>query len=116
MHDSRLVTAEGFGLLFVPCLAFVFGCAAPAPQALYDDAGLVYDASTLVSGGIVAKPVVVAMQEPGSDDLVCRKEARIGSHRSRRVCFTRAQLDEITRQAQLWMRTGGFEGGPTVAR
>lgn len=97
-------------------IALTLGCAAEPPPALYDDVGLVYDAHTLVGADIASKPVVAELQQPGSDDLVCRREVRVGSHLKRRVCFTQAQLEEITEEAQLWLRTGGFEGSPSVAR
>ena len=118
MINPPPIVEMGRRLLSLSCVALTLGCAAQAPQALYDEAGLVYDATTLVGANVAPKPVVAVaeLQEPRGDDLVCRKEVRVGSHRNRRVCFTRAQLEEITEQAQLWLRTGGYQGSATVAR
>jgi hypothetical protein len=50
------------------------------------------------------------------DTLVCRDEARVGTHMTRQRCFTRSQLERITRDAQEWMRTDGRYGEVTTAR
>jgi hypothetical protein len=50
------------------------------------------------------------------DELVCRKEAPVRSHFERRRCFTRDQLDEITREAHEWLRSGGRYGSVITTR
>lgn len=44
------------------------------------------------------------------DTLVCRAEAPVRSHMERERCFTRDQLERITREAHEWLRSGGRYG------
>jgi hypothetical protein len=65
----------------------------------------------------VAPQVIELSAAPSTgDELVCREEARVGTHLTRRRCFTRSQLDEATRSAQEWMRSGGRDGAATISR
>ena len=45
------------------------------------------------------------------DEMICRREAVIGTHRRERRCYTRAQLDEMRRQAGEFLEE---EGRPLV--
>ena len=97
--------------------AFMMGLAACAAQepmpTAYDSAGLVYDANELRAS---ATTVAVAPLPPSNDELICRKETRSGSHFSRKRCVTREQAERVRKNAQLWLRTGGMQGGGVVAR
>ena len=73
-------------------------------------------ASTLEEVRVRAKQVPIQLLRVSGDDVVCRKEVRVGSHMRRERCFSRRDLDEATRNAQEWLRTSGFQGSPSVAR
>jgi hypothetical protein len=99
------------------CLAALVGLAGCAavepPRAAYDEAGLIYDANDLRAN---AKRIEIEPSPPHSDELVCREEVAVGSHRVKNRCFTREQAARIRRESQLWLRTGGMQGGGMVAR
>jgi hypothetical protein len=100
-------------ILFAAILGLA-ACAAQEPVAPADDgAGLVYDANDLRAN---AASVAIAPLQPNNDELVCRKETRSGSHFSRKRCVTREQAEHVRKNAQLWLRTGGKQGGGVVAR
>jgi len=63
-----------------------------------------------------AKQVGIQPPSFSGDDVVCRKETRVGTHVRRERCFRRGELGEATRNAQEWLRSGGFQGSPTVVR
>ena len=54
--------------------------------------------------------------QPADEEIVCRKEMQVGTHFTRERCFTRRRLEEITRNAQDWLRSGGSDGAPTAVR
>lgn len=60
--------------------------------------------------------VDVKTQSPFEDEVVCEREAKLGSHWKRRVCRTRSVVDQQRAASQEWLRTGGFSGSPTVVR
>ena len=57
-----------------------------------------------------AKQVAIQPPSISDDDVICRKETRVGSHFRRERCFQRGELKEATRNAQEWLRTGGING------
>jgi ABC-type uncharacterized transport system auxiliary subunit len=63
--------------------------------------------------------IVELAVQPASDagdEVVCREETQVGTHFPRRRCFSRRRLEDIRRNAQDWLRSGGFEGAPTAVR
>ena len=63
-----------------------------------------------------AKQVAIQPPSISGDDVVCREEVRVGTHIKRNRCFNRGELDQATRNAQEWLRTGGVDGSPTAIR
>jgi hypothetical protein len=53
---------------------------------------------------------------PGADEVVCRREEKTGSHVRRVVCRTERERASMRQNSQEWLRSGGQEGGPVVAR
>jgi hypothetical protein len=60
--------------------------------------------------------VDVRSQSPFEDEIVCEREAKLGSHWKRRVCRTQSLAEQQRAASQEWLRTGGFSGSPTVIR
>jgi len=60
--------------------------------------------------------VDVKAQSPFEDEIICERESKLGSHWKRRVCRTRAVVEQQRAASQEWLRTGGFSGSPTVVR
>jgi hypothetical protein len=103
---------------------------APAGAALANNAAaLVNTAAPTQSGttdaahaddpdGVEATRARVVVRPPmeSEDDLICRREAKTGTHRRKRVCRTRAQIESERRLSQEWIRSGGRDGSPIVAR
>jgi hypothetical protein len=101
-------------LLVAVFLSAQYGCASTEPSSPAADAnGLVYDATALVG---TVKRVELTPPPPNADDLICRKEVPVGTHRAKTRCYTRAQAESIRKEAQVWLRTGGTQGGGTVVR
>ena len=60
----------------------------------------------LTVGGCMSEPLRMVSEEPSSLDsnLVCRKEAKTGSHIKRTVCRTQAQILEEREKSQAQLR------------
>ena len=48
--------------------------------------------------------------------VVCRREAKTGSHVRRTVCRSERQREIVRENSQDWLRSGGIQGGPVIAR
>lgn len=51
-----------------------------------------------------------------ADGVVCRREQKTGTHMRRVICRTEAQRAAMRENSQEWLRSGGIEGGPVLAR
>lgn len=91
-------------LPIVLLLCVLTGCASQS-----ESAGAV-DADAVVAAEARAETVPLS---GASGNVVCRYEARTGSHLKRRQCFTRAQLRRMSAEAQEWLRSGGARGAVT---
>ena len=56
---------------------------------------------------INAPEVPLAASPGGSDEVICRRETPLGSHMSRRVCRTRAEIEAAQTESQEMMRGFG---------
>ena len=50
------------------------------------------------------------------EEIVCRREQKTGSHMRRVVCRSERERAEMRESSQDWLRSGGLEGSPVVAR
>ena len=60
--------------------------------------------------------VDVNTRAAGDAEIICEREAKLGSHFKREVCRTRTAVEQARSDSQEWLRTGGFSGSPTVVR
>ncbi len=52
--------------------------------------------------------------EKSPDDVICKRQKISGSHMKQRICFTRAEWDEIRRQSQA-NAASAMRGGGTIS-
>lgn len=80
--------------------------------------GVIYaDTEAEVVDELRAAATEVDLAAPaGADEVVCRREEKTGSHVRRVVCRTERERAMMRQNSQEWLRSGGLEGGPVVAR
>ncbi len=78
------------------------GCAVPTSQATKDlqDAPKFTEAEKAAMTTEEKAEIYNAQMSNKGDELVCRREKRVGSHMSRTVCFTRAEIEADRKSAQ----------------
>lgn len=97
------------------CAAHRVSPNSPAAQAQASAAGAAGETLPLRDEPVVLE---VARTPPADAEVVCSEESVTGTHQERVLCATRAERRERQREAQDWLRSGGFSGGvsrvPTV--
>ncbi len=104
------------GWLAFVAVALSTACATSPPAGQGNDADARAPTETPEAFRANATPVVVEPQRRTGDTVVCREEARVGTHLKRRRCFTRRGLDAMREDAQRWVRTNGQEGALRATR
>ena len=66
--------------------------------------------------GCAGAPHNVTYNKPSQTQVVCLKEPATGTRVLQRRCYSKASLDKIRQESQLWLRTNGRMGGIMMVR
>lgn len=104
--------------LYISVLALGACASPPATVSNVAEPVVVYadvDAETIDE--VRAAAAELELNDPGgTDGVVCRREQKTGTHLRRVVCRSERDLAVMRESSQEWLRSGGIEGGPVVAR
>ncbi len=93
------------------CLCVLCGCASGAPSAGQPggpDEGAAGPSDTVSQGEVVRTSV--------QSDTSCRYVRTTGSHIATRKCYSREELEAMSKGSEEWLRTGGRRGSPAQVR
>ena len=108
IHSIHLLAAVAIGL-------FLAGCSSVGPTTARqnEELGPTFTEAEKEEMTTEQKVAVYNEQQEEKDQLVCRRERPVGSRMIKTVCYTRAEIEEMSRTAQDEMKPAkGYVGGP----